>query len=106
MSELLIWKIDPHGGLIGQDPNVCCLNLYAIYKEDRVLLEFAYAAPDDPIRRDDTFATIADAKAAAEAAYRRLVETKFWGVVLDADAYIPEKRKRHHGPGCQYASAP
>jgi hypothetical protein len=63
-----------------------------------------YADPEDPVRRDDVFDTVFDAKAAAEAAFGRLVQTKFWDNIVADECYIPYKLERDHRPGCEHAA--
>jgi hypothetical protein len=105
-----VWKERPAEDegttwLVGDDPHMCCLDLYCIGKVNSDYQLFArYAAPDDLVRRDIVFATVSDAKAAAEAAYWRLIQTKFWSVYLDHECYIVSKLERDHRPGCQHAA--
>jgi hypothetical protein len=59
---------------VGEDPHMCCIDLYLIGWVDGAFQLFPrYADPEDPVRRDDVFETVFDAKAAAEAAYGRLI---------------------------------
>jgi hypothetical protein len=105
-----VWNERPAGNestatwLVGEDRHMCCIDLYVIGERNGAFhLITRYASPDDPIRPDDAFATIADAKAAAEAAYHRLIDSKFWDVLLCHEAYIVNKLEREHRPGCQRA---
>jgi hypothetical protein len=105
-----VWKKRPaedEGStwLVGEDPHVCCIDLYLIGRVNGAFQLFAtYADREDPVRRDDVFETVFDAKAAAEAAYRRLIDTKFWGIILDDECVILNKLERDHRPGCPNAA--
>jgi hypothetical protein len=103
MSEL-IWKQQADNIMTAEASYYCCCPLYGIAPvEGGFDLCFTYAAPSDPIRDRTVFASVDAAKAAAEAAFTRLEQTKFWDVIAEADLYLEDRRKRHHEPGCNYA---
>jgi hypothetical protein len=87
--------------LVGEDPNMCCIALYLIGKINGDFKLFSsYADLEDPVRRENVFETAAAAKVAAEAAYHRLIPTKFWHVVCDEESFFVGKLNRDHRPGC------
>lgn len=106
-TKHLTWRdgTDDNGKPIalGEDAvGMCCLSLYAVGKASGGFwVKARYAYRDDPIRRDEVFATIEDAQAAAEAAYDRLLMTKFWDVLLCHDCVIANKLERKHRPECE-----
>jgi hypothetical protein len=106
-----VWKERPAGDdggpwLVGEDPCMCCIDLYYIGRVNGAFQLFAnyYAYPGDPVRRDNVFVTSSDARAAAEAAYGRLIRTKDWGYILEAECYTVDKLTRDHRPGCPLPS--
>jgi hypothetical protein len=105
-----VWKERPAGDdgstwLVGEDPDMCCFDLYWIGRVNGAFKLFArYAAPDDPVRRENVFVTVSDAKAAAEAAYCWLSQTKFWDSFLEYECYLVYKLERDHRPGCPWAA--
>jgi hypothetical protein len=91
--------------LVGEDPNMCCRGWYFIGEVNGEFhLVAHYACPGDPVRDDPVFATLADAKAAAEAAYDRLIDTKFYDVITAPEHYIINQLERAHRPGCPLAA--
>jgi hypothetical protein len=91
--------------LVGEDSSMCCRPWYFIGEVNgNFHLDARYARPGDPVRDDPVFATLAEAKAAAEAAYYRLIQTKFWDNIATYECYIINQLERAHRPGCPGAA--
>jgi hypothetical protein len=105
--ERLVWEerlVEDQGTtvFVGEDPHMCCRGLYAIEKINDAFQLFAlYADPDDRVRHDNVFAAVSNAKAAAEAAYERLLHTDFLDPILEYECYMIHTLERKHRPGCE-----
>ena len=55
-DEMLTWEersVEASMWLVGEDPHMCCIDLYSIGNANGAFQLFArYAAPDDPVRHD------------------------------------------------------
>jgi hypothetical protein len=105
---MLIWNDSPPGFddvMYAEPSGYCCTPLYWIFSRgDGFVVEGRWAMQHTPIIDGKVFATLDDAKAAGNRAFAQFEMTKFWSVICDDDAWIDNKLKRRHEPGCRYAN--
>jgi hypothetical protein len=103
----LIWKESPPGfaGVMYAEASYyCCTPLYHIIPDNGGFIVIGrWAMQHTPIIDGKVFKTLDEAKAAAGLAFDRFELSKPWSVLCDYDAYICDKLRRHHEPGCEYA---
>jgi len=105
---MLIWKDSPPGFgdvMYAESSGYCCTALYWIFPEGGgFVVEGRCAMQRTPIIDGKVFATLDEAKAAANQAFAEFRMTKPWSVICNDDALIDHKLERHHEPGCRYAN--
>jgi len=105
---MLIWKESPPGFrdvMCAEASGYCCITLYWIFPEGGgFVVEGRWAMQRTPILDGKVFPTLDEAKAAGVKAFEWFEMTKDWSIICDDDAWIDNKLKRHHKPGCQYAN--
>jgi hypothetical protein len=105
---MLIWKDSPPGFedvVYAEASGYCCTTLYWIIpKPGGFVVVGRWAKRPTPIIDGKVFATLDEAKAAGNKAYAEFQMAKFWSIILEDDAVIDNKLKRHHEPGCRYAN--